>query len=332
MPIRKYLCGKLLPEKCKAVYEDIKSKLQRAPSVYLTMDLWTSRDMRSFMGVTGHFIIDYVLQSVMFGCRRFYGSHRGEAIRTSYQEILGDFEIADKVTIIVTDSASIMVKAFSLPGYVITNDLEVYEGEEDDKEDLEPLAINIEDSDDVLCHTDVIRFFPERVLCFSHTLQLVVKDGLKESGQLKTVISKASSLVAHIRKSHLASELLEKCNRLQTANATRWNSQLKMLRRVLNVPSDIMDKIDFANKPTAHEIKLMYDLCAILKPFEKATNASKGQNVVYSSQVIIIIRTLREELDMQSRDYNCRLLSTLKHSVDSRLSKYEHKDRLHQKS
>lgn len=26
---------------------------------------------------------------------------------------------------------------------------------------------------------------------------------------------------------------------------------------------------------------------------------------------------------MLSRDYNCRLLSTLKHSVDSRLSKYE---------
>lgn len=105
----------------------------------------------------------------MFGCRRFYGSHRGEAIRTSYQEILGDFEIADKVTIIVNDSASIMVKAFSLPGYVITNDLEVYEGEEDDKEDLEPLAINIEDSDDVLCHTDVIRFFSRKgVVLLTH--------------------------------------------------------------------------------------------------------------------------------------------------------------------
>lgn len=48
MPSRKYLCGKLLPERCKAVYEDIKSKLQRAPSVYLTMDLWTSRDMKSW--------------------------------------------------------------------------------------------------------------------------------------------------------------------------------------------------------------------------------------------------------------------------------------------
>ena len=59
------------------------------------------------MGVTAHFIIDYVLQSAMLGCRHFYGSHTGEAICTSYQEILGDFEIADKVKIIVTDSAGI---------------------------------------------------------------------------------------------------------------------------------------------------------------------------------------------------------------------------------
>ena len=69
-----------------------------------------------------------------------------------------------------------------------------------------------------------------------------------------------------------------------------------MLRSVLNVHSDIMDKIDFTNKPTAHKIKLMHDLCAILKPIEEATNALQGQNVVTSSQVIIIIRTLRENL------------------------------------
>uniref|UniRef100_A0A1X7V7H8 Uncharacterized protein n=1 Tax=Amphimedon queenslandica TaxID=400682 RepID=A0A1X7V7H8_AMPQE len=97
-----------------------------------------------------------------------------------------------------------------------------------------------------------------------------------------------------------------------------------MLRSVLAVPSDIVDKIDIANKPTAHEIKLMHDLCTILKPFEEATNASQGQNIITSSQVIIIIRTLREELGALSRVYKSRLLSTLKHSIDTRLSKYEH--------
>ena len=48
-----------------------------------------------------------------------------------------------------------------------------------------------------------------------------------------------------------------------------------MLRSILQVPQDIMD---FTNKPKAHEIKIMQDLCAILKPFEVATNTSQGQN------------------------------------------------------
>ena len=63
--------------------------------------------------------------------------------------------------------------------------------------------------------------FPSRISCFSHTLQLVVNDGLKElSGPLRTVINKVSKLVSHVRKSHQATELLEKqCNKLQLANA-----------------------------------------------------------------------------------------------------------------
>ena len=71
-----------------------------------------------------------------------------------------------------------------------------------------------------------------------------MKDGLKDVGHLRTVIQKASSFVSHVRKSHKASEILEKFNKLQISNATRWNSQLTMLRSILKVPNDIMDKIE----------------------------------------------------------------------------------------
>lgn len=115
MPSRKYLCAKLLPERCAAIHVGIKSRLQSASSVYLTMDLWSSRDMRSFMGITGHFIVGFTLQS-MLACRRFYGSHTGVAIRQSYDEIVSEFEIANKVVAVVTDSASNMVKLFVCRG------------------------------------------------------------------------------------------------------------------------------------------------------------------------------------------------------------------------
>lgn len=96
MPTRKYLCSTLLPHECSTIHDSIKSQLKCAPSVFLTLDLWSSRDMRSFLGVTGHFIVDYSLRSVMLACRRFYGSHTGEAIRDSYQDIASEFGIADK--------------------------------------------------------------------------------------------------------------------------------------------------------------------------------------------------------------------------------------------
>ena len=60
-----------------------------------------------------------------------------------------------------------------------------------------------------------------------------------------------------------------------------------------------------------------------LEPFEVATNASQGQNVVTSIEVIIIVPTLKEQLDNLSNDYSCKLLSTLLQSVNTRLSKFE---------
>ena len=69
--------------------------------------------------------------------------------------------------------------------------------------------------------------------------------------------------------------------------------------------------------------KIMQDLYDILEPFEVATNASQGQNVVTSIEVIIIVLTLKEQLDNLSNDYSCKLLSTLLQSVDTRLSKFE---------
>ena len=93
-----------------------------------------------------------------------------------------------------------------------------------------------------------------------------------------------------------------------------------MLKSILQVPQDVLDSIDFVYKPRAHELKHM---CIILQPFEEATNASQSENIVTSSEVIICIRSLREQLLNMTKNYNCRLLTTLQDSLQKRLSKYE---------
>ena len=80
------------------------------------MDLWTNRQMRSFTGITGHYILDWQLKSVLLCCKRFKGHHTAENIYQQYEDAVLQFDVADKVRHIVTDTASNTIKAFTLPG------------------------------------------------------------------------------------------------------------------------------------------------------------------------------------------------------------------------
>ena len=60
-----------------------------------------------------------------------------------------------------------------------------------------------------------------------------------------------------------------------------------------------------------------------LEAIEDATNISQGQNVVMSSEVIVCVHSLKEQLQKHSEMFNCRLLTALDTSLERRLSKYE---------
>ena len=201
MPNRKKLRSSLLPTICADVETKLKVQLNQAQDICITVDLWSSRDMRSFLGMTGHFILDYTLHSIMISCSRFKGSHTGDGIFTVYQETLTNFGIADKISHIITDNATNMVKAFTLPGM---DDLATDDDEDDDDDYLmeQPLP------------DDLVYLQGQRSPCFAHTLQLVVKDGLKEAKQMTKIIRKVSKIVSHCRKSNKTSELLEEHTKL----------------------------------------------------------------------------------------------------------------------
>ena len=141
------------------------------------------------------------------------------------------YDISEKVRNVITDNAANMKKAFnfSLPGFpdsLVDEKSENESGDESDSES-ENDDFNVELPDDN---------FPTLGHCFAHTLQLVVKDGLKQTGSsLKTVISKVGNIVKFVRKSVNASDIIENENRLQSDNATRWNSQIIMIRSILSV-------------------------------------------------------------------------------------------------
>ena len=315
MPSRKHLSYTLLPQRAERVRQMLKQQMSRAPSVYLTVDMWSSRDMRSYIGITSHFVVDFVLESQMVACKRFRGSHTAENIHEMFEETIAPYDLTQKIPAIVTDNAANMVKAFCLPGMEI---LEVWDSDDEDTEGNEIVQPIVTD------HFDQLPY--EQIGCFAHTLQLTVKDGLKDAGQMKAVIAKVAALVAHVRRSCSAMEALEGCLKLQPANQTRWNSQLKMLRSLLRVPRDLIDKLQ-CTKPTVYEMKLVSELCDILQPFEEATDNIQGDRIVTSSMVIVCVRGLRAELQRLRESYSCKMILTLQASLETRLSKYETMER-----
>ena len=117
VPSHRHLCLNLLPERYESLHKDLISKLQQAPGVIVTLDLWSSRDTRAFIGVTAHCIVEFKMVTELLACRRFHGSHTGEAILEFFEEIIDEFQISSSILSTITDSASNIVKAFSLPGY-----------------------------------------------------------------------------------------------------------------------------------------------------------------------------------------------------------------------
>ncbi|CAC5403295.1 unnamed protein product [Mytilus coruscus] len=277
--------------------------------------MWSNRQMRGFLGMTGHFILNWKLESVMISCKRVRGRHTADKIRQEYEETLAMYEISEKVRNVVTDNAANMKKAFnfSLPGFPDTLIDEKSENESGDESDSESEIddFNVELPDDN---------FPTLGHCFAHTLQLVVKDGLKDtSNSLKTVISKAANIVKFVRKSVNASDILENEKRLQSENATLWNSQIIMIRSILAVPEEKLAKTGASVQLSLYERKLLKELCSILKPFEDATIMVQKDKSVSASLVVPIYMGLTHQINELSVTYNNKMVQTLKLSLEKRL-------------
>ena len=77
VPSRKHLTSTLIPQRDSNITSNIMKMLAKTRSVCLTLDLWTNRQTRGYLGVTAHFMNDWTLVSTMLSCHRFTGRHTG---------------------------------------------------------------------------------------------------------------------------------------------------------------------------------------------------------------------------------------------------------------
>ena len=131
-----------------------------------------------------------------------------------------------------------------------------------------------------------------------------------------------STIVNHAHKSTVATDVLEGERRLQTACVTRWNSDVRSVRSVLNCPEDKLAQLN-TTQLTKLDRSILTDMLDVLEPFEEATNVTQGDKIVTSSFIIPCIVALKRNLTTYNGKHNGKLVSALLASVKKRLTKYE---------
>ena len=193
---RKHLQLTLLPTYHTKVEESIKDALSCIDTCSLTLDIWSSRRMHAYLGVTCHFITrEWESLSLLISCGRLHDRHTAANILSEFEEVVSRIGISLKLYRVVTDNASNVRKAFSesLPGFMV----EQGDDEDDDDDDDNEQTTESEDGDLDDVELDEIQI-PQRIPCFAHTLQLSINDGLKSCKSISSTIAKASRIVNHV--------------------------------------------------------------------------------------------------------------------------------------
>lgn len=202
----------------------------------ITTDLWTSTKGDPYIALTCHFVDDnFEYQSITLCNAYFPGSHTSLAIYLKLKEMLADWNlIGDNI---------------SIPIFITTDN-----------------ARNI---------TNAIRNTEWKgILCFAHTLQLVITDAKKGIKDIEELLQTARAIVGHYKRSSVARERLRKLqiqlnkpeHELIQDVETRWNSEYQMLDRLVEqrevISAELSSTSSIPNL-SAHEWKLAATLVQV---------------------------------------------------------------------
>jgi len=258
----------------------LQSKLMEVKYVSLTLDMWSDRRMRSFMGITVHFMDSAMkLQSFLLDFAHFSGRHTGDKLAEHCAKVIEEFNLRYKVVFVITDNAANMLNAFKDisgilgvqiddigPDNYLEDDISdsgasdgdqspedidaLLDGEDnaefaDEKTDslVEMTECEEEKVDQVLEYIGGI--VQKRIPCCIHTLQLVIVDGMKTAKFMSNVQSKASRLSTILHTSGTFEQKYFSVFKttVPRTNSTRWNSMYLQLAAIAKLDPSKLQKV-----------------------------------------------------------------------------------------
>jgi len=273
-----------------------------------------------------------------------FGNHRAPPLLLdTYETCISSLNIQKKLVRLITDSSSNNIAAFSnliIPGFECN-----FQHDDDDEacsdccsDGEQPKSHNnttdIDTSSDV---QDVVKHFFDsieiddnesfRLPCYAHSIQLVVKDGLKDSTSVQSSLEKISKIAKLSHSSTTVAERFEKMKvHIPRANKTRWNSQYEMILAIVDIePSGLNDVLI----QTQHrelclktaDYQTLNEFASLLTLFAEATTTTQTQNAPSISIVAPSILSIYDDLLLERTNikYTSSLCECL---LDSLLSRF----------
>jgi len=265
------------------------------------LDEWTKKSLTaSFLGISCCFYdpVDSITRHIVLSIQQIQHPHTGEMLKDAVTETLSEWNIdSTKVLMLVTDNGANVVKAMRLlseeaaAAAASTSSTDEMGDLEDEQAESGENDLDEETSDEDLaddCCEDELDF-PyiafRHMPCMAHSLQLVVKKTF--SSNHCSIVSKVRALVAHIRRSGVAVQMLLNLSGKNVImdNATRWNSSFQMMKRLSELRTSVNQvtqamKIDSLRVAEWDELASLVNL---LEPFTDQTNLlqSDAQSLSY---------------------------------------------------
>ncbi|XP_062577042.1 E3 SUMO-protein ligase ZBED1-like [Saccostrea cucullata] len=288
---------KRLEEKKLKVEEQLKTQLRLSTDISITHDGWTSLNTKSYYTTTAHFIDnDWCLQSAVLGTIKLAGSHTSQNIANELKNTQDRWSLP--VPTATSDNAANEQKAYEILGW-------------------------------------------NRFGCYGHRINLVVKNSLTFP-EVSRVLGKARTLVGFFHKSSSMTSMLHDKQKLLFSDskvghrllidvATRWNSTLYMLQRLLEQAPVLMA---LANDPSLpkhasttlknsvfsfEELTMVEHLVKILLPFEKATTIVCADQHPTMQKVLPIVTKLMRATEISDED--SAVIKKIKQKMQAELNK-----------
>ncbi|XP_070132602.1 E3 SUMO-protein ligase ZBED1-like [Drosophila bipectinata] len=256
----------------------------------ITTDGWTSRANDHYLSVTCQFFTDnFKLKSAVLSTNKLVcdTNQNSENIADSLRIVLADWEIMHKVTAIVSNNASSMIKACKL---------------------LEKRHMP--------CFAHTLNLVVQDALIIDNVKEVITK--------CKRIVSFFKSNSIAYAKLKLAQGHDTTYGLIQEVS-TRWNSCYKMIIRLLKLREAVSRVLlDTKKAPpplTADEISILEDLERILEPFDGATNRVSGSTYETVSLIIPVSADIHHRLTSMNEGIEVRI--ALLEGVNQRLFKYE---------